>query len=577
MTLQEMPESAPMGQLPRSVELVLDHDLVDRIKPGDRVEVVGVYRALANNSINGQSSTSGVFPTVVLVNNITVLNQTIHQLTFVQSDVHNIRSLSKREDILSVLATSLSPSIHGHDMIKKALILQLLSGVEKNLPNGTHLRGDINILLVGDPSTAKSQLLRSMMSVAPLAISTTGKGSSGVGLTAAVTSDPDTRERRLEAGAMVLGDRGVVCIDEFDKMGEMDRVAIHEAMEQQTVTISKAGIHASLNARCSVLAAANPVYGNYDRDRRIVENIGLPDSLLSRFDLLFVVLDQMDPDLDRRIAGHVIRGHGYRSTVGRSGYDSDDDYDDVYDTDDEEDQAEASSKSIWQKSRYISTNQDDDGDMFSSSPSPSEDVLQHDFLRKYLHFAKTRIKPTLTEEARECIAARYAEMRSRQDERTLPITARSLETVIRLASAHAKVRLSHTVEAEPDVKAAMDILSFALYHENHQGTDVEEERVPTPELREDRKRMRSERSDDENDSDDEEMEDASSTKQKMSTSQQLEKLRTRIWNELKGSNDAMAVADICKDVTDRSSVESAIKDLESKDKVFTSEGIVCIV
>jgi len=566
VTLQEMPESAPMGQLPRSVELILDHDLVDRIKPGDRVEVVGVYRALANNSINGQSSTSGVFPTVVLVNNITTLNQTIHQLTFVQRDVIDIRALSKREDILAVLSSSLSPSIHGHDMIKKALILQLLSGVEKNLPNGTHLRGDINILLVGDPSTAKSQLLRSMMAVAPLAISTTGKGSSGVGLTAAVTSDPDTRERRLEAGAMVLGDRGIVCIDEFDKMGEIDRVAIHEAMEQQTVTISKAGIHASLNARCSVLAAANPVYGNYDRDRRIVENIGLPDSLLSRFDLLFVVLDQLDPDLDRRIAGHVIRGHGYRSTVGRSGYDSDDDDDDDYDSDDADGRIQANSKSIWQKSRYMFNNEDDSDDEYMTS---SEDVLQHDFLRKYLHFAKTRIKPTLTEEARECIAARYAEMRSRQDERTLPITARSLETVIRLASAHAKARLSQIVEAEPDVKAAMDILGFALYHENHQMTDSEK-RVSTPELREDRKRARS-------GSDDEEMEDVGKAKQRTSSAQPGENLGPRIWNELKGNNDAMPIADICKDVTDRSLVEDAIRDMESKEKIFTSEGIVCIV
>jgi len=440
ITLQEMPERAPMGQLPRSVELILDHDLVDRIKPGDRVQVVGVYRALAT-AASGQSTTSGVFKTVVLVNHVQILGRDVSHLTFSPQDIRTIRSLSKRDDILNVLGRSIAPSIHGHNVIKKSLALQLLSGCEKNLANGTHLRGDINILMVGDPSTAKSQLLRSAMTIAPLAVSTTGKGSSGVGLTAAVTSDPETRERRLEAGAMVLADRGLVCVDEFDKMGENDRVAIHEAMEQQTVTIAKAGIHASLNARCSVLAAANPVYGQYDRKRRIQENIGLPDSLLSRFDLLFVVLDQLDPDTDRRIASHVIRGHRYRPNHGQTGHDSD------YDDDDSDDELgeEATDKvhSVWQRSgalmsqnEYTHKNTQDDADPHS------QDVLQHDFLRKYLHFAKTRMKPVLTEEARECIANRYAEMRSRQDERTLPVTARSLETVIRLASAHAKVSWS---------------------------------------------------------------------------------------------------------------------------------------
>lgn len=438
ITLQEMPERAPMGQLPRSVDLVLDHDLVDKVKPGDRVQIVGVYRALSSAS-QGQRSTSGVFPTVVLVNDVRILGRDSHGLVFTPNDVRTIRSLGKRSDILDVLGRSVCPSIHGHDVIKKALALQLLSGCEKNLANGTHLRGDINILMVGDPSTAKSQLLRSAMGIAPLAVSTTGKGSSGVGLTAAVTSDPETKERRLEAGAMVLADRGLVCVDEFDKMGENDRVAIHEAMEQQTVTIAKAGLHASLNARCSVLAAANPVYGQYDRKRRIQENIGLPDSLLSRFDLLFVVLDQMDPENDRRIAAHVIRGHKYQSAQGRVGHDSDYDDDDDDSSDDEDGGDAEKAHAIWTRSRYDFNNPSGVSAGKEDDDPHSDDVLQHEFLRKYLHFAKTRITPVLTEEARECIAGRYAEMRSRQDERTLPVTARSLETVIRLASAHAKV------------------------------------------------------------------------------------------------------------------------------------------
>mmetsp|Transcript_211 Transcript_211/g.469 ORF Transcript_211/g.469 Transcript_211/m.469 type:complete len:795 (-) Transcript_211:924-3308(-) len=560
VVLQEMPERAPMGQLPRSVELILDHDLVDKIKPGDRVQIVGVYRALSRSG-NNPSGGGGAFKTVVLVNNVQILGRDTSQLTFSPQDVRMIKELGKKPDILSILGRSLSPSIHGHAVIKRALALQLLSGCEKNLKNGTHLRGDINILMVGDPSTAKSQLLRSAMTIAPLAVSTTGKGSSGVGLTAAVTSDPDTNERRLEAGAMVLADRGLVCVDEFDKMGENDRVAIHEAMEQQTVTIAKAGIHASLNARCSVLAAANPVFGQYDRTRRIQENIGLPDSLLSRFDLLFVVLDQMDPVTDRMIANHVILGHRYRSDRGGAGHDSDYDDEDE-DSDDDMDDGDKV-HSIWQRNRHDSP----EGE-FSENDPHSNDILQHDFLRKYLHFAKTRMRPELTEGARDFIANRYAEMRCRQDERTLPVTARTLETVIRLATAHAKARLSNTVEASPDCETAMDVLSFALYHEagetSQNGTD-ENDMEEAVEVSDD-----GETSSDPKDQQGGPLEPLSKRQRTDEVSEQ-DKFKSRILSELAQNDGYLPIDDICQDNEDRDEILKIVETLVSEGKVMTEE------
>jgi DNA replication licensing factor MCM3 len=415
--------------------------------------ITGVYRALEKgNGGNGGGLSPTTYNTAILVNHVQILGRTVSQMTFRTTDIPRFRALGQRPDILDVLGRSIAPSIHGHEYIKKALALQLLSGVEKNLHNGAHLRGDINILMVGDPSTAKSQLLRACMNIAPLAISTTGKGSSGVGLTAAVTTDIDTRERRLEAGAMVLADRGLVCIDEFDKMSESDRVALHEAMEQQTVTIAKAGIHASLNARCAVLAAANPVYGQYDDKLRVTENIGLPDSLVSRFDLLFVVLDRLDPTIDRQIATHVLRGHRTRGTSG--GNNSMDDagygHNDQEDADEDDESSPNNHHQMWRV---------------------EDSTLTLDFLRKYIHYCKnsTRRKPILTEPVRESIAIRYAELRASQSD--IAVTARSLETIIRLSTAHAKARLSDSVDLL-DVNIAFDLLKFALFHEVITGVDA---------------------------------------------------------------------------------------------------------
>jgi DNA replication licensing factor MCM3 len=467
ISIQEMPERAPAGQLPRSVDVLMDDDMVDRVKPGDRIQLVGIFRSLGNRNAG---SGSAIFRTLILANNVVLLSSKagggIAQATITDQDVRNINKMSRKTEVFDLLSQSLAPSIYGHDYIKKAILLMLLGGMEKNLPNGTHLRGDINILMVGDPSTAKSQLLRFVLNTAPLAIATTGRGSSGVGLTAAVTSDKETGERRLEAGAMVLGDRGVVCIDEFDKMSDVDRVAIHEVMEQQTVTIAKAGIHTSLNARCSVIAAANPIFGQYDSNKDPHKNIALPDSLLSRFDLLFIVTDDVNDTRDRDISEHVLRMHQYRPPGTEEGAPIRDQANQMLGVGVQEDQnAEQKTANVFEKYNVVLHS----GFMFQRSRSrqkKKEHPVSMPFLKKYIQYAKSRCKPVLTKEASDYIVNAYASLRNDEmkadQRRTSPMTARTLETLIRLSTAHAKSRLSSRVE-EDDAVAAEEILKFALF------------------------------------------------------------------------------------------------------------------
>jgi DNA replication licensing factor MCM3 len=458
-SIQEMPEKAPAGQLPRSIDVLADDDLVDKCKPGDRVQVIGQYRCLPGKK-NGY--TSGTFRTILVANNIQLLRKDSAPI-FSAQDISKIKKFSRQKnvDIFEQLAKSLAPSIHGHEYIKKAVLCMLLGGVEKVLDNGTRIRGDINLLLIGDPSVAKSQMLRYVLHTAPRAVATTGRGSSGVGLTAAVTTDQETGERRLEAGAMVLADRGVVCIDEFDKMSDIDRTAIHEVMEQGRVTIAKAGIHAKLNARCSVLAAANPVYGRYNQYKTPMENIGLQDSLLSRFDLLFIVLDINDPENDRMISDHILSMHRYRTPGEQDGEalplantldllatrdpDADDENDDE--------------TPVYEK--FDPLLHRDHG------KNKRDRIVSMKFMRKYIHVAK-EMKPKLTREAADFIADEYSKLRNQdnlqQDSiaRTQPVTARSLETMIRLSTAHAKCRLSKTVDII-DAQAAVELVEFAYF------------------------------------------------------------------------------------------------------------------
>ena len=321
--------------------------------------------------------------------------------TITGEDEEKITTLSRDPDVYEKISKSIASAIYGHPDIKKAVACLLFGGSPKKLPDGMRLRGDINVLLLGDPSVAKSQFLKFTERVAPIAVYTSGKGASAAGLTAAVIKDPVTREFQLEGGAMVLADGGVVCIDEFDKMKPGDRVAIHEAMEQQTISIAKAGITTILNSRTSVLAAANPLFGRYDDLKHASEQIDFQSSILSRFDAIFIVRDSRKEDLDKKIASHVVNLHMRRLD------------------------------------------------------QPSESEIPIDDLRKYLTYAKMKIFPRLGEEAGAMLQDMYVTDRQnskdqKKDRKTngIPITVRQLEAIIRLSESIARMHLQTMVKPQ---------------------------------------------------------------------------------------------------------------------------------
>lgn len=309
--IQELPDQVPIGHIPRAMTVQCRGGLTRVCSPGDIVSIAGVFLPVRYSGFRAMKA-GLIADTFLQAQHVFRHKKGYDEMEVSASMEAAVDEAAEDPEVFSKLARSIAPEIYGHEDIKKALLLQLVGGVTRKLPDGMRIRGDINICLMGDPGVAKSQLLKYIASVAPRGVYTTGKGSSGVGLTAAVSRDAVTGEMALEGGALVLADRGICAIDEFDKMDESDRTAIHEVMEQQTVSIAKAGITTTLNARAAVLAAANPLYGRYNKRRAMSENINLPNSLLSRFDLLFLILDKADMENDIALARHVTFVHQFK-------------------------------------------------------------------------------------------------------------------------------------------------------------------------------------------------------------------------------------------------------------------------
>ncbi len=412
VVLQERPEEVPSGQLPRSLEIVLKEELVDTTRPGDRINIVGIVRVRPDSAHKRRI----IYDLYIDAIHVEISQKTLEEVVITREDEERIKALARDPWIHKKIVASIAPTIYGHWAIKEAIALALFGGVPKITTDGLRIRGDIHILLVGDPGTAKSQMLQYVARIAPRAIYTTGKGATAAGLTAAVVRDKTTGEYYLEAGALVLADGGVAAIDEIDKMKEDDRSAIHEAMEQQIVSIAKAGIVARLNARTTVIAAGNPKFGRYLANRPLADNINLPPTILSRFDLIFIVRDEPNPERDRKLARYVLEVHK-------------------------------------------------DVEKVKAEIDPT-------LLKKYISYARRYIRPRLTEEALKVLEEFYVEMRRTSYDNTespIPITTRQLEALVRLAEAHARMALRNEVTSE-DAEAAIRLTRTFL---ESAGVDVE--------------------------------------------------------------------------------------------------------
>lgn len=400
VTLQEVPGSVPSGSLPRAKEIVLTGDLIDSCKPGDEIDITGVYK---NISISKRTE----FPLFNTVIEACGLLTKEEDDTITEEQIKQIRELAKNKDIVSLLTNAVAPSIHGHEDIKRAVLLSLVGGVSKQ-KESLKIRGDVNVLLLGDPSTAKSQFLRFAHSVSGRSVIATGQGASGVGLTASVRRDTATKEWVLEGGALVLADSGMCCIDEFDKMSETDRVAIHEAMEQQSISISKAGIVASLHARCSIIAAANPVRGNYNSHLSFAQNVNLSDPIISRFDILCVVKDEIDEKSDKELGKLIVQNHSRGS--------------------------------------------DNTDNLNSTNPFISDIGL----FKAYVQYAKLNVSPTVSDYNADKISQLYSDLRKHSMHSGIPITVRHIESIIRISEGYAKLRLSSQVGTQ-DIDMAIKV------------------------------------------------------------------------------------------------------------------------